>query len=112
MRGALIIALLPVLLAAADLKIDHVTVAGSSLKKLQAGLAAAGIETVYGGPHSNGVTEMALVSFPDGSYLELIAPQEHAAADAVAKHYWAKFMQGDAGPCAWAVRVKEMAAEV
>ena len=32
-------------LTGADLKIDHVTVAGSSLKQLQASLAAVGIET-------------------------------------------------------------------
>jgi hypothetical protein len=105
-------ALVPVLLSAADLKMDHVTVAGSSLKKMQADLAAVGIETVYGGAHSNGATEMALVSFPDGSYLELIAPQEHADPQALQKHYWATLMHGNAGPCAWAVREKDLAAEV
>jgi hypothetical protein len=31
MRGALILSLLPALVFAADLKIDHVTIAGSSL---------------------------------------------------------------------------------
>jgi len=106
------LAVFPALLAAAELKIDHVTVAGSSLKKLQATLAAAGIQTVYGGPHNNGATEMALVSFPDGSYLELIATQEHADPSAVGKHAWAKFLQGEAGPCAWAVREQDLAAEV
>ena len=111
-RLCLALALLPASMPAAELKIDHVTVAGSSLKKLQAGLAAVGIQTVYGGPHSNGATEMALVSFPDGSYLELIAPQAQADSHALAAHAWAKFMQGDAGPCAWAVREKDVAAEV
>src|SRR5579871_5361511 len=100
MRCVWIPALFPLLLGAADLKIDHATVAGASLKKLQANLSAIGIETVYGGPHSNGITEMALASFPDGSYLELIAPRDGADAQGVAKHYWAKFMQQDAGPCA------------
>src|ERR1035438_5478907 len=70
MRFALMLVVCAVVLAAADLKVDHVTAAGSSLKQLQANLSAIGIETVYGGPHSNGATEMALVSFPDGSYLE------------------------------------------
>ncbi len=112
MRSVPILAVFCGLLAAADLKIDHVTVAGASLKKLQANLSAMGIETAYGGPHSNGVTEMALVSFADGSYLELIAPREHADAQAVGKHYWAKFLQGDAGPCAWAAREPDVAAEV
>ena len=72
------VVLLPALLSAADLKIDHVTIAGSDLKALQAGLERVGIATTYGGAHANGVTEMALVSFPDGSYLEAIALQPKA----------------------------------
>jgi len=112
MRCALLLVACAVWLAAADLKVDHVTVAGSSLKQLQANLSAIGIETVYGGPHSNGATEMALVSFPDGSYLELIAPQAKADAQAVKRQPWAKFMQQDGGPCDWAVREKDVAAEV
>ena len=101
-----------VVLAAADLRIDHVTVAGSSLKQLQANLAAVGIESVYGGPHGNGATEMALVSFADGSYLELIAPQAKASPQALEHQPWAKFMKADGGPCAWAVREKDLGAEV
>jgi len=112
MRYVLVLALFPVVLAAVDLKIDHVTAAGGNLKKLQAGLSALGITTVYGGAHSNGATEMALVSFPDGSYLELIAPQANADAKALDRQPWVKFMKGDAGPCAWAVREKDVAAEV
>ena len=112
MRCALILAVCAAVLAAADLKIDHVTAAGSSLKQIQANLSAIGIETVYGGPHSNGATEMALASFPDGSYLELMAPQAHADAQALARQPWTKFMQADSGPCAWAVREKDVAAEV
>jgi glyoxalase-like protein len=112
MRCVLMLALCAAVLAAADLKVDHVTAAGSSLKQLQANLAAIGIETVYGGPHSNGATEMALVSFPDGSYLELMAPQANVDPQALARQPWAKFMQADGGPCAWAVREKDVAAEV
>jgi hypothetical protein len=112
MRAALILGFFAAVLGAADLKIDHVTAAGSNLKQLQAGLAAMGIETVYGGPHSNGATEMALVSFADGSYLELMAPQAKADAAAVDRQPWAKFLREDGGPCAWAVREKEVAAEV
>jgi len=112
MRFASMLAFCAIVLAAADLKIDHVTAAGSSLQQLQAKLAAVGIETVYGGAHSNGATEMALVSFPDGSYLELMAPQANANAAALDGHPWAKFMKADGGPCAWAVREKDVAAEV
>lgn len=100
------------LLPAADLNIDHVTVAGKDLKAMQATLAALGIPSEYGGPHSNHATEMALTSFPDGSYLELIAIQPNADPAAVAAHYWSKRMQNDAGPAAWAVRPKGLAAEV
>jgi Glyoxalase-like domain len=107
-----LMALLPGVLPAAGLKIDHVTVAGSSLKKMQAGLSAVGIQTVYGGAHSNHATEMALVSFPDGSYLELIALQLNADPQAVDRHEWASFLKADAEPCAWAVREKDLDAEV
>ena len=100
------------LLAAADLKIDHVTVAGKDLKAMQATLAAVGISTEYGGPHSNHATEMALASFPDGSYLELIAIQTKADPAAAAAHYWSKHMRNDAGPAAWAVRPMDLASEV
>jgi len=112
MRSGLLLAVFPVLLAAADLKIDHVTVAGSSLKKLQANLSSVGIATVFGGAHSNGATGMALVSFPDGSYLELIAPVANADPHALEQQPWAQFMKADAGPCAWAVRTNDIAAEV
>src|ERR1017187_219162 len=95
MRFALMLVVCAVVLAAADLKVDHVTAAGSSLKQLQANLSAIGIETVYGGPHSNGATEMALVSFPDGSYLELMAPQAKADAQALERQPWTKFMKAD-----------------
>src|SRR5713226_10074202 len=104
--------LIPLSLGAADLTIDHVTVAGKDLKIMQANLAAVGIPSEYGGPHSNHATEMALTSFPDGSYLELIAIQPKADAKALAAHYWAKQMEGNAGPTAWAVRAKDVAAEV
>jgi len=99
-------------LAGADLQIDHVTVAGASLQTLQKKLSAVGIESVYGGAHVNHATEMALVSFPDGAYLELMALQPQANPKAVDEHVWAKFLRQDAGPCAWAVREKDIAVEV
>jgi len=97
---------------AADLKIDHATVAGSDLKKMQASLAAIGLPSVYGGAHTNHTTEMALISFPDGSYLELMGIQPGADRKLVAEHAWSKFLTGDAGPCAWAARAPDIAAEV
>src|ERR1700757_1884347 len=104
--------LIPMLLGAAELTIDHVTVAGKDLKAMRASLAAAGIQSEYGGPHSNHATEMALTSFPDGSYLELIAIQPKAEPDALAAHEWHKFLESDGGPCAWAIRPADFSAEV
>jgi hypothetical protein len=100
--------LLPFLLGAADLKIDHVTIAGSDLKAIQAGLERVGIATVYGGAHANGVTEMALVSFPDGSYLEAIALQSKADPKAAAQHEWARFLKESAMPAAWALQAENL----
>jgi len=105
-------AMFSTLLTAAELSIDHATVAGADVKKMQAALESVGIQTVYGGPHSNHATEMALVSFPDGSYLELIAIQPNADPQAVAQHEWAKFLKSDGTPCAWAARLKDLTAEV
>jgi hypothetical protein len=105
------------LLAAASLMaqqfhIDHVSVAGRNVEAMRKALSAAGIRSEYGGPHSNHATEMALASFPDGSYLELIAIQPKADPAALAAHYWHKFMEADAGPCAWAIRPADLSAEV
>lgn len=112
MPRAIALLLLPILSAAGDINVDHVTVAGKDLKAMMANLAAVGLKVEYGGSHSNGATEMALTSFPDGSYLELIALQPNADSKAVASHVWAKQMENNAGPCAWAVRVTDIAAEV
>ncbi|HEV1285665.1 MAG TPA: VOC family protein [Bryobacteraceae bacterium] len=96
---------------AADLTVDHVSVSGADLKQMQARLASVGIPSEYGGPHINGATQMAVTSFPDGSYLELIALQEHPDRKALAGHYWSKQMLGNAGPTAWAVRSGDVSAE-
>jgi len=98
-------------LGAQMLKVDHVTVAGQDLRAMQQALQASGIASENGGPHANHATEMALTSFPDGSYLELIAIQKQADPAAVAAHAWSKFLKGNAGPCAWAVRPADIAAE-
>ena len=97
----------------AELKIDHVTLAGAKLDEMrQAFTAATGISTEYGGPHSNHATEMALASFPDGSYLELMGIQKQADPAAVASHVWSPFLQENGGPCAFALRVTDVSAEI
>lgn len=97
----------------ASLKIDHVTLAGSHLDEMRRAFqAATGIAAEYGGAHSNHATEMALASFPDGSYFELIGIQPTADPAAVAAHVWRRFLEENAGPCAFALRVPDVGAEV
>lgn len=100
------------MLGAAELRVDHATVCGADLQQMRAALTAVGIPSEYGGPHSNHATEMALTSFSDGSYLEQIALQPKGDAKAIDAHEWSKQMKGNSGPCAWAVRPADIAAEV
>ena len=94
---------------AADWKVDHATIAGPSLKHLREMLDEVGLRTEYGGQHSSGLTEMALLSFPDGSYLELIAWTETPAPHT--GQSWAKFMDEQGGACAWAIHVDDIGKE-
>jgi catechol 2,3-dioxygenase-like lactoylglutathione lyase family enzyme len=96
---------------AAELKVDHATAAGKDLRVMERALEAAGLPYEYGGPHANHATEMALISFPDGSYLELIAIQPKADPAAVAASPWLNCMVGNAGPCGWASRPADLPAE-
>jgi hypothetical protein len=96
-----------------QLAVDHVTVAGANLDAMRKALTAvARFSPEYGGTHSNRATEMALVSFPDGSYLELMGIQAKPDPAAVAAHVWSKFLENNAGPCAFALRVTDLTAEV
>ena len=82
------------------LEIDHVSICGSNLDTLRQALTDVGLTPDLGGPHGNGITQMAIIGFDDASYLELIAPIKAGAA---AGSDWAKFMSEDAVTCAWAV---------
>lgn len=96
-------------LSAAQLTIDHVTVAGKDLDAMrQAFTSATRIPTEYGGRHSNHATEMALTSFPDGSYLEFMAIQPHPDPAKLEAHVWVKFLRNNAGPCAFAIRFTDL----
>jgi hypothetical protein len=89
---------------AATLGIDHVTLAWSRLEPLERALAGVGLRADYGGKHANRSTHMGVLGFDDGSYLELIAPFEPGPPMA-----WGPHMRGDAGPCAWAVSIRDAA---
>jgi hypothetical protein len=82
------------------LELDHVSVCGSNLDTLRQDFTEVGLTPDMGGLHSNGITQMAIVGFDDGSYIELIAPVKPGAS---AGSDWAKFMSEDAMTCAWAV---------
>lgn len=91
------------------LELDHVSICGSNLDALRQSFTDVGLTPDFGGPHGNGVTQMALVGFDDQSYIELIAPVKAGVTEGSP---WAKFMAGDAGPCAWAVSTNVLLQEV
>ncbi|MFI5382503.1 MAG: VOC family protein [Tepidisphaerales bacterium] len=82
------------------LELDHVSICGSNLDALRQTFTDVGLTPDFGGPHGNGVTQMALIGFDDGTYVELIAPVKPGVTEG---SEWGKFMSGDAGTCAWAV---------
>ncbi len=92
-----------------QIKVDHASVCGSDLNRLRTGFASVGLATDFGGPHAHGGTQMALLGFDDGSYLELIAPQK---AGSPVDSGWAKMIAADAGPCAWAIGSHDLKADV
>ena len=82
------------------LELDHVSLCGPDLDALRQMFTDIGMTPDFGGPHGNGITQMALIGFEDQSYLELIGPVKAGATEG---SDWAKFMSGDVGACAWAV---------
>ena len=100
-----------------NLVIDHVTVCGSNLEKMRQDFAGVGLHTKYGGRHANRVTHMDLLTFADGSYIELIAPigsssSAKGSGPTGMMSGWSKLMEGNAGAGAWAVRTDDIHAEV
>lgn len=58
------------------MRFDHALIAVDDLDAATADFEALGFNIVYGGKHSGGLTHNSLVTFKDGSYLELIAPTD------------------------------------
>jgi glyoxalase-like protein len=94
---------------AKHIKVDHASVCGSHLEALQKSFASVGLAADYGGPHAHGGTQMALLGFEDGSYLELIAPKQGGSAG---DSSWGKMIAGDAGPCAWAIGSSDLGGDI
>lgn len=95
-----------------DLRIDHVTICGSNLERMRHDFAEVGLRTTYGGRHANRVTHMDLLAFPDGSYIEWIAPFASLSGAAGMMSGWTKLMEADAGCGAWAAQTGDIHAEV
>jgi len=91
------------------LELDHVSICGSNLDALRQAFTDVGMTPDLGGPHGNGITQMALIGFDDASYIELIAPVKPGVS---AGSNWAKFMADDAVACAWAVGTNVLLQEV
>jgi hypothetical protein len=91
------------------LDVDHVSVCGSNLDSLRQDFSGAGLTPDLGGPHGNGITQMAIVGFDDASYIELIAPVKPGATEG---SEWARFMSSEAVTCAWAVGTNVLLQEV
>ncbi len=91
------------------LELDHTSICGSNLDTMKQLFTDVGLTPDFGGPHGNGITQMAAVGFDDGTYIELIAPIK---AGATSGSDWAKFMGEDAVTCAWAVGTNVLAQEV
>lgn len=89
------------------MNLDHITIAGTELNRLESLFQTLGLGASYGGRHSNGVTHMSVLGFDDGSYIELISTIEKGQESP----WWGSFIQGDAGICAWAVEVEDVARE-
>jgi hypothetical protein len=92
-----------------SLEIDHVSICGSNLDALRQAFTDIGMTPDFGGPHGNGITQMAILGFDDASYIELIAPIKPGVT---AGSDWAKFMADDAVTCAWAVGTNVLLQEV
>jgi hypothetical protein len=89
--------------------VDHVAFGWDDLDPVRAALDDVGLPVDDGGTHADGTTHMALTGFPDGSYLEYVAPTEGTPpADA---GFWPGALGARAGPAAWAVRTDDVVRE-
>ena len=89
--------------------LDHVVLVVPDLDAAVADLRARGFTVTPGGEHAGGLTHNALVVFQDGSYLELIAFHDLAAARG--KHNWAPVAERGGGWADFALHSDDLAAD-
>ncbi|MFC6989151.1 VOC family protein [Haloplanus sp. GCM10025708] len=87
--------------------IDHVAFAWDDLDDVRTAAEDVGLPTDYGGEHGHRPAHNALTGFPDGSYLELLAPTP--GTDPRDAGYWKQHFADRAGPCAWCVEADDVA---
>ncbi len=87
--------------------IDHIVILVKDLVQAQADYTALGFVVVPGGEHSDGTTHNALVSFADGTYLELIAFKKPNP-----DHHWWQYEARGEGLIDFALLPDDITAEV
>lgn len=87
--------------------IDHLVILVGDLAEAVSDYEHLGFTVVPGGEHADGLTHNALVSFADGSYLELIAFRHEAP-----NHRWWRYTHTGEGLIDFALLPSEIAADV
>lgn len=88
------------------MQIDHAVVGASDHSGLVERFETAGFAPAFGGVHDHGTTQMSVLGFPDGSYLELLGPTPDTPPEEAV--FWPDRLAADAGPTAWALLVEDV----
>jgi hypothetical protein len=89
-------------------QLDHVVLVARDLKTAIADHRRRGFTVTQGGEHADGVTHNALISFADGSYLELVAFRD---LDRALTHRWWKVAADGGGLADFALLSDDLAAD-
>ena len=89
-------------------KLDHVVLVARDLNTAMADHRRRGFTVTPGGEHADGATHNALISFADGSYLELVAFRD---IDRALTHRWWKVAADGGGLADFALLSDDLAAD-
>lgn len=90
-------------------QLDHVVLVVLDLERAVADWRARGFTVTPGGEHAGGLTHNALIGFTDGSYVELIAFHDIAAARG--KHQWQPIAERGGGWADFALLSDDLVAD-